>query len=65
MRRNLTVLALLLACFPGASPFPGAGSQRRAHHQPDFQSDALDVEGWATRFISESREAFHARTTMW
>ena len=27
----------------------------------NFKSDALDVEGWATRFTGESREAFHAR----
>lgn len=27
----------------------------------NFKSDALDVEGWASRFSGESREAFHAR----
>ena len=26
-----------------------------------FKSADLDVEGWATRFTGESREAFHAR----
>jgi ubiquinone/menaquinone biosynthesis C-methylase UbiE len=61
MRRNLTVLALLLA----VSLVPAVSWAQEASVAPtinqNFKSDALDVEGWATRFSGESREAFHAR----
>ena len=63
MRRNLTVLALLLAVSPvflGPVSWAQEASVAPTINQ-NFKSDALDVEGWATRFSGESREAFHAR----
>lgn len=60
MRKNLTVLALLLAV--SISPVSRAQEASVAPTiNQNFKSDALDVEGWATRFSGESREAFHAR----
>ena len=63
MRRNLTVLALLLAVSPvflGPVSWAQEASVAPTINQ-NFKSDELDVEGWATRFSGESREAFHAR----
>ena len=60
MRRNLTVLALLLAVSLGSVSWAQEASVAPTINQ-NFKSDALDVEGWATRFSGESREAFHAR----
>ena len=63
MRRNLTVLALLLAVSP-VCLVPVSWAQEASVAptiNQNFKSDALDVEGWATRFSGESREAFHAR----
>jgi len=65
MRRNLTVLALLLAVSLGSVCLVSVSWAQEASVAPtinqNFKSDALDVEGWATRFSGESREAFHAR----
>jgi len=60
MRRNLTILALLLAVSLGSVSWAQEASVAPTINQ-NFKSDALDVEGWATRFSGESREAFHAR----
>jgi ubiquinone/menaquinone biosynthesis C-methylase UbiE len=65
MRRNLTVLALLLAVYTVPVCLMSVSWAQEASVAPtinqNFKSDALDVEGWATRFSGESREAFHAR----
>lgn len=66
MRRILTglifpLIFLLALSMAGVS----VGGAQDASVSPtinqNFKSDDLDVEGWATRFSGESREAFHAR----
>ena len=60
-------MALRLLAVLGLVTVLGAGSAlaQEASVSPtinqNFKSDALDVEGWATRLSGESREAFHAR----
>jgi ubiquinone/menaquinone biosynthesis C-methylase UbiE len=62
MRRILTVLAFLLAVsMAGASVSRAQEASVSPTINQNFKSDALDVEGWATRFSGESREAFHVR----
>jgi ubiquinone/menaquinone biosynthesis C-methylase UbiE len=59
MRMILKATALLLAC-----SLSGAVAQEASVAptiNQNFKSADLDVEGWATRFTGESREAFHAR----
>jgi ubiquinone/menaquinone biosynthesis C-methylase UbiE len=58
MRKKLTVLAFLL--FMPAVSWAQEASVSPTINQ-NFKSDALDVEGWASRFSGESREAFHVR----
>lgn len=60
MRKNLAVLAFLLTVSVAAVSWAQEASVSPTINQ-NFKSDALDVEGWATRFSGESREAFHAR----
>lgn len=62
MRRNLTVLAFLLAVsLAGGSVAREPEACVSPTVNQNFKSDAMDVEGWATRFSGESREAFHVR----
>jgi|SRR5688572_17745615 len=51
-----TLMAVL-----GVSGAPAQEASVAPTINQNFKSDALDVEGWATRFSGESREAFQAR----
>lgn len=55
----LTVFGLVAVL--GAGPVLAQEPNVSPSINQNFKSDALDVEGWATRFSGESREAFHAR----
>ena len=59
MRKILTMSVLLLTTLIGA-PRAQEASVAPTINQ-NFRSADLDVEGWATRFTGESREAFSAR----
>lgn len=57
--RLLSVLGLVAAL--GTGPALAQEASVSPTINQNFKSDALDVEGWATRFSGESREAFHVR----
>ena len=59
MRTILTIAAFLLAVSSGGSRAQEASVAPTINQ--NFKSADLDVEGWATRFTGESREAFNAR----
>ena len=61
MRKNLAVLAFLLTVSVAAVSWAQEASVVTPNINQSFKSDTLDVEGWASRFSGESREAFHAR----
>jgi SAM-dependent methyltransferase len=50
-----------LVAVMGVSPALAQDASVAPTINQNFKSDDLDVEGWATRFSGESREAFHAR----
>lgn len=59
MRTILTIAAVLLATCVTASRAQETNVAPAINQ--NFKSAELDVEGWATRFTGESREAFNAR----
>jgi ubiquinone/menaquinone biosynthesis C-methylase UbiE len=59
MRTILTIAAVLLAASVAVSQAQETNVAPAINQ--NFKSADLDVEGWATRFTGESREAFNAR----
>ena len=57
--RLIPIAALLLAAGLGAAVAQETSVAPTINQ--NFKSADLDVEGWATRFTGESREAFNAR----
>lgn len=57
--RFLAVLSVVAVLGAGSAPAQETNVSPAINQT--FKSDALDVEGWATRFSGESREVFHAR----